>query len=168
MTKTLILMRHGDADYEVNGLTDKGRSDVDAVAQKLAAQGLVPDIILSSPAGRARETALRVRDVFAKHAQRDIKLRLDPKLNVSATRLPQPFSLAPKSDVVLVVTHQPNVEHLSGRFGKRVSPQTSQASVFKTQDAWDALQTATFEMAVTAHDSAAPKAKGFQLFGKKF
>lgn len=61
--KTLILMRHGKSDRD-NSSTDfdrplskKGLIDVPKMAQTIAKCAFVPELIISSPAARAKQTA---------------------------------------------------------------------------------------------------------------
>ena len=51
----ILLIRHGDPDYEIDGLTEKGKREVALLAKKLAKEKI--DKIYSSPLGRARRTA---------------------------------------------------------------------------------------------------------------
>lgn len=60
----LILMRHGKSDRSDpeardfdRPLTDRGRRDVPRMADWLGRQDIRPDLVLSSPARRARDTA---------------------------------------------------------------------------------------------------------------
>ena len=60
--RTLVLLRHAKAetpgdrpDFE-RRLTDKGRADADAAGSWLADEGLRPDLVICSPAARARQT----------------------------------------------------------------------------------------------------------------
>jgi phosphohistidine phosphatase len=60
--RTLVLLRHAKAetpgdrpDFE-RRLTDKGQADADAAGSWLADQGLHPDLVICSPAARARQT----------------------------------------------------------------------------------------------------------------
>ncbi|HOT97658.1 MAG TPA: histidine phosphatase family protein [bacterium] len=62
--KTLYLLRHGKADRPVGMLTDKERpllprgiEEVARMARKMVKKGMRPEVILSSPAVRALETA---------------------------------------------------------------------------------------------------------------
>jgi phosphohistidine phosphatase len=63
---TLLVMRHAKAAGEpgVNDLqrplTPRGRRDADAAGRWLAAQGIVPDRVICSPAQRTRETWARL------------------------------------------------------------------------------------------------------------
>ena len=51
----ILLIRHGDPDYEIDGLTEKGKREVALLAKKLSKEKI--DKIYSSPLGRARLTA---------------------------------------------------------------------------------------------------------------
>ena len=51
----IILIRHGDPDYEKDCLTEKGHKQAAVVAQRLLEEGI--EEIYSSPLGRARQTA---------------------------------------------------------------------------------------------------------------
>lgn len=51
----LIMVRHGDPNYEHDCLTAKGHQQAAAVAERLAGEGITA--IYSSPMGRARQTA---------------------------------------------------------------------------------------------------------------
>ena len=51
----ILLIRHGDPDYEIDGLTEKGKREVALLAKKLSKERI--DKIYSSPLGRARRTA---------------------------------------------------------------------------------------------------------------
>jgi phosphohistidine phosphatase len=62
--KKLLLMRHGKSSWKDDGLSDherslkkRGRKDSKAIAKVIQKHDLLPDIILSSTATRARETA---------------------------------------------------------------------------------------------------------------
>ena len=51
----LYIIRHGDPNYALDCLTEKGKLQAEAVGKRIAASGI--DRIFSSPMGRARETA---------------------------------------------------------------------------------------------------------------
>jgi len=66
MTRELLLLRHGKSDWTSAArgdfdrpLAKRGRKAVKRMARWVRVQGLAPDVIVSSPALRARETALR-------------------------------------------------------------------------------------------------------------
>ncbi|GHA66705.1 SixA phosphatase family protein [Pontibacter akesuensis] len=62
--KTLYILRHAKSSWEFEGLSDhdrplnkRGRNDAPLMGQELAAQGVKPELIISSPAVRALSTA---------------------------------------------------------------------------------------------------------------
>ena len=65
--KTLILLRHAKSSWSDNSLADRhrplndrGRRDIPTIGDRLAARKLVPDMIASSPAERALQTAMQI------------------------------------------------------------------------------------------------------------
>lgn len=58
----LYIIRHGDPVYPTDSLTEKGAKQADALAQRLAVNGL--DEVYSSPMGRARLTAQPACDLL--------------------------------------------------------------------------------------------------------
>jgi phosphohistidine phosphatase len=66
MTRTLVVVRHAKAeqahpegDY-ARELAPRGAADAGELGRWLAQEGLLPDLVLSSPAARARQTTERV------------------------------------------------------------------------------------------------------------
>jgi phosphohistidine phosphatase len=64
MTKTLLLIRHAKSDWSVQGqkdfdreLNQRGNMDAPRMGSKLFEMGIKPDLVVSSPAQRARSTA---------------------------------------------------------------------------------------------------------------
>jgi len=69
--KTLLLMRHGKSSWKDESLEDferplkkRGRKDSKKIASVIASNNLIPDIIISSSATRARETVDVVVDAL--------------------------------------------------------------------------------------------------------
>jgi phosphohistidine phosphatase len=67
MKRQLLVLRHGKSDWASGAAADfdrplarRGRRAVKCMGKWLRAEGLVPDHVASSPAERARQTALRV------------------------------------------------------------------------------------------------------------
>jgi phosphohistidine phosphatase len=63
-SKRLVLIRHGKSSWSAPDLDDfhrplsqRGKHDVPAMAKRLAAAGIRPDLIVASPAVRAKKTA---------------------------------------------------------------------------------------------------------------
>lgn len=61
----LLIIRHGDPDYAVDSLTEKGRREAEFLAERLAKEKI--DAFYVSPLGRARDTAAYTLN--AMHAQ---------------------------------------------------------------------------------------------------
>lgn len=51
----LLIIRHGDPDYSIDGLTEKGKREAQLLCRRLTGEGITK--IYSSPYGRARATA---------------------------------------------------------------------------------------------------------------
>lgn len=111
--RELILLRHAHAesgdDDRARALSDEGRSEAQAAASWLAAQGLLPDRALCSPALRTRQTLDAVTDTLGAFEQ-----RIDEAI-YEAT----PGTLAELVDAnrdaarLLLVGHNPGLEQLA-------------------------------------------------------
>jgi polyadenylate-binding protein len=69
-TRRLILLRHGEAEWQPRAGTDRdrhltraGQDQAATIAERLVARGWAPDKVVTSPAIRARDTARAVADV---------------------------------------------------------------------------------------------------------
>jgi phosphohistidine phosphatase len=67
MSRELLILRHAKSDWDSGAATDferplakRGKRDAPRVGEWLYREGLMPACILSSPAERARQTALKV------------------------------------------------------------------------------------------------------------
>jgi phosphohistidine phosphatase len=67
MSRELLILRHAKSDWDSDASNDflrplakRGRKDAPRVGEWLYREGLVPDFVISSPAERAKETALKV------------------------------------------------------------------------------------------------------------
>ena len=72
IVKTLTLIRHAKSSWAEPGMPDferslnkRGKRDIPVMGQRLAARGCTPDLILSSPAKRARKTAKHIAKAIA-------------------------------------------------------------------------------------------------------
>ena len=64
MERILVLVRHAKSDWSTAGLSDfdrplnnRGRNDAPSMGKRLKEKNIIPDLIISSPAKRAAETA---------------------------------------------------------------------------------------------------------------
>lgn len=115
--RTLLLMRHAKSSWDDDNLPDedrplnsRGKRDAPRMAQLLVEEGLQPQLILSSPARRARKTAERVASVceFSGLIEcRDVLYHgtIDQLLDVLR-------GLPDDAECVLVIGHNPGFEGL--------------------------------------------------------
>ncbi len=128
----IYLVRHGIA-YEPGGpgyeddtqrpLTDKGREKVDKVAHVLKRLGVKPDVVLSSPYLRARQTA----EILAKALKyKKDKIRLSERLVPAGEPGSAIAEIIEKYLVeeLLIVGHEPSISQLVSTLT------TSQADLF--------------------------------------
>lgn len=110
-------MRHGKSDWSEiglpdhdRGLTRRGKRDSRRMGQEMRARGLVPDLVLSSTAKRARSTARRV----AKAMEYDGEVVYEPGLYFDG--LGRYFhalaGLGEEVRLPLVIGHNPLLEDL--------------------------------------------------------
>jgi phosphohistidine phosphatase len=102
----LFLVRHAEAATgepdEIRPLTQAGRETARAVGKQLAADGVRPDVVLSSPLLRARETAAEIAKATGSEAEADD--RLAPGADADDVR----GAIAGRGNTVVVVAHQPD------------------------------------------------------------
>ena len=112
MTKTLYLLRHAKSSWKDISLSDfdrplnkRGKHDAPFMAEKMRAKGIRPQLILSSPAKRAKKTAKTFSDIL------EVELHLDKKLyegNISEM-LEIIEHLFEHHDEVMIVAHNPEL-----------------------------------------------------------
>ncbi len=123
MTKTLLLMRHAKSSWKDKSLPDikrplkkRGEEAAERIGRTLRDTGFVPNLIISSPAKRTRQTA----EIVAKAAHYKGEIEYVDSFymgepNDFYTRLKQ---LPREADKVMVVGHNPGLEallqHLDG------------------------------------------------------
>lgn len=111
--KTLIVLRHAKTESSHPGgdhnraLTARGKRDAAASAESLVEQGLSPDLILSSTAVRAVQTA----EIAAEAFQAAPRLLQDHDIYLASaeTILEVVHILDPGVDVVVLVGHNPGL-----------------------------------------------------------
>lgn len=122
--KTILLLRHGkskrgpeyDTDFE-RPLAKRGRQDAERMGAFLLEQDLVPEVVLSSPAVRARDTALRC----AKAAGCRDAVRFERSLYGGGDEVYLNLLWALEDTVcrVLFVAHNPDLEIVVEELGHR-------------------------------------------------
>ena len=125
--KTLILVRHAKSSWtdpalpdRDRPLNDRGKRDAPKMARRLARDNLKPDLILSSPARRARKTAR----ILAKALDYDFEdIRLDDGLYaVEADDLTEVIRrLGDKPQCVMLVGHNPELTELAHGLSSKIA-----------------------------------------------
>jgi phosphohistidine phosphatase len=115
--KTLFLLRHAKSSWKDSILQDfdrplngRGRKAGELVGAFLRKQRLTPDLVLSSPAVRARETV----EIVLKAAKLSVELRFDQRIyEAGPLRLLEVISqIDEHKNAVLIVGHNPGIEEL--------------------------------------------------------
>lgn len=119
--KRLLLIRHAKSSWKNADLDDfdrplsgRGKREAPAMALRLKQQGVQPDLILSSPAKRARKTAKIVAETLAYPV---VEIHLDNRLYMQGTAAL--LTVLAETDerliTVLLVGHNPDLTELAIR-----------------------------------------------------
>lgn len=117
--KTLLLLRHAKSSWDNPSLGDferplapRGEKDAPRIGKALRDSGCVPDLVLSSPAVRARTTA----GIVLEAARYKGPVRFDKRIyEASEDELMEVLrSVDPAVETVMLVGHNPGFEMLAG------------------------------------------------------
>jgi len=115
--KTLLILRHAKSSWDEPGLDDcerplnkRGEKDAPRVGQLLKAKNLVPDLIITSSAKRARQTS----ELVSKHCRCPGKIEKLKTLYADGPAAYVKALSSIKGDPVrvLIVGHNPDIETL--------------------------------------------------------
>jgi len=118
MSRELLILRHAKSDWDLDvkddferPLAKRGKKDAPRVGAWLYREGLVPDLVVSSPAERARQTAVKVcKSMDYKKKQIQWVERL---YAADLTHLLRVLADCPvTAKTVLLVGHNPGLEDL--------------------------------------------------------
>ena len=147
--KTLLILRHAKSSWKDEGLPDhdrplnkRGKRDAPRLGRLILQQGLVPDLIVSSTAKRARSTAKRVANACGYTGE----IRLTPQFYHAPAGIYIEVLTQVSDDYsrVMVVGHNPGMEELVARLGRNCTmPTAALANVALPIDKWSALDGAT-------------------------
>lgn len=113
----LYLLRHAKSSWDEPGMDDRdrplsprGRRAAERVGEHVRAEGIRPDLVLCSPAVRARQTLARVRRGLG-----DPKVTFDETLYAAeADRLLARLRTVPAdAEAVMIVGHNPGLQDLA-------------------------------------------------------
>lgn len=145
--KRLLLLRHAKSDWDDSSLRDRdrplasrGERDAPRIGKALRKRGALPDLIISSPASRARATIEAVRQA-AKLAN---EIEFDEAVyGASSAELMKLIRRLPdKSECTLLVGHNPGFEDLLGRLtgSHERMPTAALACIELDLDHWDDVE----------------------------
>ena len=113
----LVLVRHAEAapgtPDELRTLTPAGREKARELGDRLRAEGIEPDAVLTSPLLRARETA-EALDLGRPEP--------DERLAPGATADDVRAAVRGRGDIVVVVGHQPDCGRIAAALGDGIEP----------------------------------------------
>ncbi len=121
--KTLALIRHGKSSWDDperkdidRPLNPRGRRNAPEMGERLAGRGQTPDLLLSSPARRARDTAGIIARAI-NYPESDLKLEHSLYLADSTTLLKLVHRLPAELDEVWIVGHNPDLTEFANSLG---------------------------------------------------
>jgi len=127
----LFLVRHADAapgdPDELRRLTAEGRDQARALGERLAAEGVRADAVLTSPLLRARETGAVIADELG--CESESSDRLAPGATATGVRA----AVAGRGDTVIVIGHQPDCGRIAAELGDGVEPSFPPAGIVQLQ-----------------------------------
>ena len=115
--KTLLVLRHAKSSWSDPALDDherplnaRGRRDAPRMGALVREHGLIPDVVISSDAVRARLTA----EAVVEAARYGGEIRLDPRLYMAgpADILSLLRTVGEKAETMMIVGHNPGLEEL--------------------------------------------------------
>jgi phosphohistidine phosphatase len=115
--KTLLILRHGKSSWQNTGLADhdrplkkRGKRDANKIGELIKNEGIIPDVVLSSTAKRARDTAKLVFDAIGDDG--NIKLHSSLYHGDSEDYISVISSVEKDCQIIMVVGHNPGLEEL--------------------------------------------------------
>lgn len=123
--KKLLLLRHAKSDKHVYGMADferplnnRGKKAAALIGSFLGKKRIQPDVVISSPAERARQTATLATEA----AEIKAELRFDERIyEATASQLMNLINQIEESaEIALLVGHNPGFEHLQSDLTRHV------------------------------------------------
>jgi phosphohistidine phosphatase len=154
--KRLTLLRHAKSSWAEHGLADddrplsnRGRHDAPRMGERLAARGLQPDLILSSPAVRARQTAALAAPAF-RHAVIETRFESDIYLASPGELLRVLSHVDDTFHDILLVGHNPGLTTLANMLLPELAlnnlPTAGAVSVDCATESWHEIDAARFSL----------------------
>jgi phosphohistidine phosphatase len=116
----VYLVRHAEAapgePDELRRLTPEGRRAARDLGERLVAEGLRPDALISSPLLRARETASEIGRAVG------VEPETDERLGFGATAAGLRETVEGRGDTVIAIAHQPDCGRIAAELGDGAEP----------------------------------------------
>ncbi|MEA3276430.1 MAG: histidine phosphatase family protein [Pseudomonadota bacterium] len=119
MTRTLLIQRHAKSAWDTDAVWDfdrplakRGKRDAPRVGRWLRKQGLTPDLVVSSPALRAVQTAVKICDELG-IAESSIRWEDRVYAATEGTLLKVLADVSERPRCVMLVGHNPGLEQLA-------------------------------------------------------
>jgi len=143
--KKILIMRHGKSDWGAGSqrdydrpLNERGLRDTQKIGQELKKRNLIPDLIISSPAERAKVTAERVAENSG--YKKDIIWDDNFYLGFFKEIISVLKKLKNEIETVMIVGHNPTwsdlVEKLAGKF---LDMKTANVCILEFEENWEKL-----------------------------
>lgn len=148
--KSLLCMRHGKSSWKDTSLPDherplkkRGRKDSARIGSLLKETDLIPDVILSSTAKRARQTAEILMEELGFDGQFEF---LDPLYMAEPETLFQVIRSLPDVSCVMIIGHNPGLETLVQILTDEINslPTAALAQIELPIDEWQQLDLETY------------------------
>ena len=127
----VFLIRHAEAAAgqpdELRPLTETGRETARELGKQLAADGVRPDAILSSPLLRAHETAAELARAVGVPSESD--KRLAPGASADDVRA----AVRDRGETVFVVGHQPDCGRIAAQLSGGAEPAFPPGGIFAVE-----------------------------------
>jgi phosphohistidine phosphatase len=141
--QTLILLRHAKSSWDSQALADfdrplneRGLRDAPRMGKELARHKILPDLVLCSPARRARQTL----ELFKGPAGLTTEPVYEPRIYNASSRdlLEVLHELPDQHACVMLLGHNPGLEDLFARLTERVEhlPTAALTCLELTADSW--------------------------------
>jgi phosphohistidine phosphatase len=116
----VYLVRHAEAapgePDELRALTPEGRRAARDLGERLVAEGVRPDALISSPLLRARETASEIGRAVG------VEPETDERLGFGATAAGLRETVEGRGETVIAIGHQPDCGRIAAELGDGVEP----------------------------------------------
>lgn len=148
--KVLLLLRHAKSSWESAGLADhdrplnnRGKRDAPRMGKVLLEEGIVPEIIISSSAIRARSTAKKVAK--SSHYKGEVIIESSLYRGGPIEYLNVLRHQPDQARTVLMIGHNPDIEQLLEMLTRKevIMPTCGLAAVNLPMDQWKKLTNST-------------------------